>query len=154
MRILGIDYGLKRVGLALGDTDTGLAVPLRVVRWETRAHLFEDVLKAFDETEARAAVVGLPLDLEDKENLTTRQARNFALSLTRRTDVPIYLQKEGLTSVEAEGMLHEAGTWRRKKARDRDRGLVDQMAATVIVRDFLEALKTGRPARLDESEGT
>ncbi len=98
MRALGIDFGLKRVGLAVSDRTGTLVSPYKTIERTTRNALFDELLEIIQKEAVETIVVGLPLSLAGEDTLTTRQARNFAESLGRRTDVPIHLMDERLTS--------------------------------------------------------
>jgi putative Holliday junction resolvase len=115
MKLLGIDYGQKRIGLAIAQS--GMAFPLKTLAKTTRDKLFADLLAVIEAEGAEAVVLGLPLDMEGKETLTTRQVLNFRDSLARRTDLPI----------------HQAGVPARRHAE-----MLDQMAAVCILEIYLE----------------
>jgi putative Holliday junction resolvase len=131
MKLLGIDYGQKRIGLAVARE--GLAFPLKTLAKGTRDRLFADLLDVIASEGAEAIVLGLPLDLHGKKTLTTRQVLNFRDSLARRTEVPIHLVNEALTSFDARERLREAGVPARKQGE-----MLDQMAAVCILETFLE----------------
>lgn len=115
MRALGIDFGLKRVGLAVSDPTGTLVSPYRTIERTTRDALFDELLDILDKESVEAVVVGLPLSLNGEDTLTTRQARNFADSLGRRTELPIHLMDERLTSAQAEEELNAAGIRGKKR---------------------------------------
>ncbi len=131
-RYLAIDFGLKRVGLAVAGPNNTLVFPLKTLFRTTRAAFFEELLATIEEESIQALVVGLPLDIDGNEQLISRQVRNFAASLARRVSLPIYLENEVLTSFEASSRLDEARVFgnRRKK-------VLDQMAAVAILESFL-----------------
>lgn len=133
MRALGIDFGLKRVGLAVSDPTGTLVSPYRTIERTTRDALFDELLDILDKESVEAVVVGLPLSLNGEDTLTTRQARNFADSLGRRTELPIHLMDERLTSAQAEEELNAAGIRGKKK-----KMALDSQAAVVILRSWLE----------------
>jgi putative Holliday junction resolvase len=133
VRALGIDFGLKRVGLAISDRSGILVSPYLTLERTTRDALFEAIIEIIRKEAVEAIVVGLPLSMDGEDTLTTRQARNFAQSLGRRTDLPIHLADERLTSAQAEEELNAAdlrGT-KRKMA-------LDSQAAVIILRTWLE----------------
>ena len=133
MRALGIDFGLKRVGLAVSDPTGTLVSPLKTIERKTRDGLFDELTEIIHNESIDAVVVGLPLSLEGEDTLTTRQARNFAESLGRRTDVPIHLMDERLSSAEAEEELNAAGLRGKKR-----KMALDSQAAVIILRSWLE----------------
>jgi putative Holliday junction resolvase len=133
MRLLGIDFGLKRIGLAITDAEARMAFPLKTVERTTREAAFEEILDVIRDEDVAKVVVGLPLDLEGEATLSTRQAVNFARSLERRTDIPVAFADERLTSAEAEERLHEAGV-----SGKRLKNALDSQAAVLILESYIE----------------
>ncbi|WP_461210343.1 Holliday junction resolvase RuvX [Desulfocurvus sp. DL9XJH121] len=140
MRILGIDFGLKRVGLALTDGLGTMAFPHATLTRTTRDALFEEILRVIEAEGVEEIVVGLPLLLDGGDSLTTRQARNFAASLARRTDRPVVLVDERLSSEAAEQDLLQAGMGRRAKRKE----VLDQQAAVRILETRLQQTREAR----------
>ncbi|MBF0481003.1 MAG: Holliday junction resolvase RuvX [Desulfovibrionaceae bacterium] len=137
MRILAIDLGTKRVGLALADAGTRFAYPHATLARGARAKLFEDIARIVREQDVGEIVVGLPLALDGGETLGSRQARNFADSLRRRLDTPLILVNEALTSEAAKDDLVAAG---RKGARLA--AVLDQQAAVHILQTYFSQART------------
>ena len=133
MRALGIDFGLKRVGLAVSDRTATLVSPFKTIERTTRNALFDELLDIIVKESVEVIVVGLPLALNGDDTLTTRQARNFAESLSRRTEIPIHLMDERLTSAQAEEELNAANVRGKKR-----KMALDSQAAVVILRSWLE----------------
>ena len=133
MRALGIDFGLKRVGLAVSDRTGTLVSPYKTIERTTRGALFDELLEIIQKESVEAIVVGLPLSMDGEDTLTTRQARNFADSLGRRTELPLHLMDERLTSAQAEEELNAAGMRGKKK-----KMALDSQAAVVILRSWIE----------------
>ncbi|SKA73361.1 putative holliday junction resolvase [Paucidesulfovibrio gracilis DSM 16080] len=137
MRALGIDFGLKRVGLAISNPEGTMAFPRSAIVRTTKDKFFKELLDVIDGEGVEHIVVGLPLALDGSDTETTRQARNFAQRLGRRTPLPIELVDERLTSAEAEERLKEAGLCgKKRKAR------LDSQAAVIILETWLA---TNRP---------
>jgi len=134
MRALGIDFGLKRVGLALSDPTGTLVSPYRTIERTTRDALFDELAEILQKESVEVVVIGLPLSLEGEDTLTTRQVRNFAESLARRTELPIHLMDERLSSAQAEEELNAAGVRGKKR-----KAVLDSQAAAVILRSWLES---------------
>jgi putative Holliday junction resolvase len=143
MRTLGVDFGLKRIGLALSDDSGILARPWRTVTaGPTPRASAESVAalvargRARDDDEAAgigAIVVGLPRRLSGEDTDQSQPARDFAAALGALTGVGVALQDERLSSVEAESRLAvREKDWRRRKAR------LDAAAAAVILQDYLD----------------
>ncbi|MDO9633097.1 MAG: Holliday junction resolvase RuvX [Humidesulfovibrio sp.] len=137
MRTLGIDFGTKRVGLAITDPDGRMAFARKSIERTTRDDLFAAIVGLVEAEGVGAVVVGLPLTLEGEDSLTTRQARNFAESLGRRISCPIHLVDERLSSVAAEEQLKEAGLCSRKR-----KERLDSQAAVQILETWI-ALNPG-----------
>ena len=133
MRLLGIDFGLKRVGLSVSDRTGTLVSPLKTIVRTTRDALFDELTEIIQDESIEAVVVGLPLSMDGQDTLTTRQARNFADSLGRRFDIPIHLMDERLTSAQAEEELNAADVRGKKR-----KMALDSQAAVIILRSWLE----------------
>jgi len=132
MRALGIDFGLKRVGLSTSDRTGTLVSPYKTLERTTRDKLFDELLEIIQKEAVEAIVVGLPLSMDGEDTLTTQQVRNFAASLERRVDLPIHLVDERLSSIAAEDELKEAGLWDRKRKKN-----LDSQAAKIILETWL-----------------
>lgn len=132
MKYLCLDYGEKRTGYAVSDQGGSLAFPRGVLLKKSREAFFADLLGLLNAEGAEAVVVGLPLRSDGSDSLTTRQVRNFAASLARRVDLPLYFMEEAYSSAEAESMLKDSG----QRADKRD-GRVDSLAAARILESFL-----------------
>ncbi len=139
VKVLGIDFGLKRVGCAFVDTTVRLAYPLPVIQRTTRQKMFEELQNIVQKQEARLVVVGLPLGLDGQETETSRQVRNFTASLARRLgeNIQIHLVDERFSSLEAESQLREAGTKLKKIKKS-----LDSQAAVIILNTWLSNQKT------------
>lgn len=135
-RVLALDIGRSRTGLAISDVTGTLATPLGVI---TAQPPLADVLRTADQLAAEAdglaaIVVGRPLHLDGRPSEQTAEVDAFVARLRTRTTLPVYLQDERLSSVEAEARLAVRETdWRRRKAR------LDAAAAAVILQEFLDA---------------
>jgi putative Holliday junction resolvase len=143
--VLGVDFGRRRVGLALSDASATLATPFRVMPAggtpaESARQLVALLRAAAPEEplrEVRAVVVGLPRRLNGEDTDQTGPAREFARALGDAAGLPVHLQDERLTSREAESRLAVRDRdWRSRKAR------LDAAAAAVILQDYLDAAPT------------
>lgn len=139
MRVLGIDYGRRRVGLALSDATATLATPWRQLdRPPSEAHTLARLLQAIAELRETddglaAIVVGWPRALDGGATEETARVEAFASALRARLDLPVLLQDERLSSHEAESRLaRRERDWRRRKAQ------LDAAAAAVILQDYLD----------------
>lgn len=134
-RFLGIDYGTKRIGIALSDPDGRIASPVRVLRAAGSPSADADaVMAAARELEASDFVVGLPLNMDGTESEQTKTTRAFVAALETRTSSTIHIHDERLTSHAADALLAERDLTRKKrKARQ------DAVAAAIILTGFLES---------------
>lgn len=143
VRILAVDFGLARVGLALCDQGGRLAFPLATLARTTRERLFADILDIVRREGVERIVVGLPLRLDGGETESTRRARNFAASLARRSALPVVLEDERLSTVAALEDLREAGV--RGKMQ---RAAADAQAAVRILDAHLKSHAAAAPDTL------
>lgn len=136
MRILGLDYGARTVGVAICDPLGLTAQPLETVFRKEENKLrrtlarIEEICREYG---AEKIVVGLPLNMDDSEGERAALARAFGDRLALRTGLPVFYEDERLTSVEAEEVLKES----RVPPRERKK-VIDQIAASLILRSFLE----------------
>ena len=142
-RVLGIDYGERRVGLAISDATRTLARPLTTLvvsdPRDTLARVTSELERlAAEEDGVRSIVVGVPVKLDGTPGDQTRRVREFIDALAARTPLPIICVDERLTSREAESRLAIGERdWRKRKKR------LDAAAAAVILQDYLDG--RGRP---------
>lgn len=140
--LLGVDVGTARVGLAASDPHGLLAHPVDTLARDAAAGSdLERIAAEVRERRAVGVVVGLPRSLSGQEGLAARQAREYAGALQRRLEVPVRLWDERLTTVDAHRSLRSSGVPGR-----RQRGVVDQVAAVLILQAALDARRAGRPA--------
>ena len=136
-RVLGLDLGAARIGVAVSDEDRRVAVAVGTVRTGAPTDLrsIAALVRAHGVT---TVVVGEPLLMSGEAGEAARHARAFADALRAVVDVPVELFDERLTTVEAERRLADAGVGGRRR-----RGVVDQVAATVILQAYLDARRGG-----------
>lgn len=132
--ILGIDFGQKRIGFAVGQTLTRLANPLATVNndgafWQTLKHQIE-------QWNISQIVLGLPLDMAGKEQEITRQVKNFSKKVQQHTQLPVHFVDERLTSFAAERQFKESRQSNLSKAKDKSQ--IDAMAAQIILQSWLD----------------
>ncbi len=125
MRILGIDYGKSKVGLAIAESS--LPYPLGVVRFKTEDDLLDKILNIVKEEKIEKLVVGLSEGKMEKETLA------FVAKLGERLSIPIFLQDETLTTLEAQKLSIEAGIGQKKRKR-----FEDAYSACLILQNYLE----------------
>lgn len=137
--LLAFDFGLKRIGVAVGDRETRLAHPIETISEEANAPRFARIESLIAEWRPVGLVVGLPLSLEGEEHEMTRRCRRFANQLHGRFGLPVSLVDERLTSAAAESRLAEAGVYGKQR-----KAALDSLAAQEILQDYLDNDETTR----------
>lgn len=133
-RILAIDYGSRRIGLAVTDPLGITAQGLETLQRKNKRSDFARLEKLLREYEVREIVLGYPLRMSGQEGTQSQKVAEFAQELRRRFQLPVRLWDERLTSAEANRLLREADISIRKRA-----AAVDRIAATLILQSFLQA---------------
>jgi len=134
-RVLGIDFGDARIGLAASDPSGSIALPLDTLERVGPRQDVERIARRVRELEARVVVVGLPKLLSGAEGRQAALTREFADRLARRLgDVPVELWDERLTTAEAERTMISGGVGRRRR-----KTRVDPIAAALILQGYLDA---------------
>ena len=136
--ILAFDFGERRVGVAVGEGELGLAHPLTTIASERTDQRFDAIAALIAEWKPARLVVGLPLHMDDTPHAMTARARRFARQLEGRFKLPVELVDERLTTREAASMLHEAGVESRRQKTVRD-----QVAAQRILQAYLDRARDG-----------
>src|SRR5690606_12237930 len=138
-RILGIDFGERRIGLAISDPTATLAQPLPpIVRRRGKRPPAAQVARIALEHEVEEIVVGLPLTPEGEENDWTREVRRFGETIGERTGLPVVYVDERFTSARAERAIRALGL-RKRDREQKDR--VDTAAAMLILQSHLDRRK-------------
>lgn len=140
-RLLAIDLGEVRVGLALSDPGQVLASPAEVLQVARNADgpTLDALVKAVARHEAAGLVVGLPRKLDGREDASAKRARWFADRLRERTGLPVLLRDERFTTVEAERVLLDADVSRAGRKEN-----IDKVAASVLLQGVLEQQRRTR----------
>lgn len=131
--VLAFDFGVKRIGVAVGDRETRLAHPLETIAAEASAPRFARIEALIAEWRPAELVVGLPLSLDGEEHETSRRCRRFANQLHGRFGLPVRLVDERLTSAVADTRLREVGLDGRAR-----KAVIDRVAAQEILQSYLE----------------
>jgi putative Holliday junction resolvase len=133
-RILGIDYGSVRIGLAVSDPDRKIAFPLATYTRHSRNSDATYYLELIEQEEIGALVVGLPVHLSGREGQKAREAREFGKWLAEVSGLSVVFADERFTTVEAESALWSAGLTNKKRKERRDR-----VAAQIMLQAYLDA---------------
>lgn len=135
-RILSIDYGKKRIGLALTDPMKIIASPLKTIQAGKNAQETVDILlKEIASHDIETIVIGLPLHLSNEESETSLLVRKLKEDLEAKISIPIILWDERLTSKQVERVMMEGNVKRKKRSQH-----VDTLSATLILQSYLDTL--------------
>ena len=140
MRILAVDHGEKRIGLAISDTTGTIANPLSVVQHVSRAIDAAQVATIASEQEAGMIVIGQSFNDDGRPNLAGRRAARFAEALQGQTDIPIQMWDESFSTQQARTARIQMGVSRKQRS-----GHLDEIAATVILQSYLDAHSSPNP---------
>ncbi len=136
-RVLAIDYGLRRIGIAVSDATGTLASPVTTLgRRAGKRPPIARILELAGKLGARGFVVGLPLQEDGGENDWTAEVRDFGRRLEARSGLPVHFADERYSSLEAEARIRSIGL--RRKAKE-DKARIDAGAAAIILQDWLDA---------------
>ena len=136
MRVLAVDFGERRIGLALSDPTRTIAQPLpTLVRRAGKRIPFGKILEIISQNDVAQLVLGLPLTMSGDDSDWTRTVREFGEQLAKRSGLPVELVDERLTSVRAEKAVRELGL--KKKAREQ-KERIDSAAAMILLQMYLD----------------
>lgn len=136
-RVLALDFGTRRIGVAVSDPTRTIASPLTTLtRRAGKRPPWAEISRLVAELEVGELVVGLPLDLAGNEGEWAAEVRAFGAELARRTGLPVRWVDERLSSVEAERVVRGMGL---KRSQREDKARIDAMAAALILQGFLES---------------
>ena len=135
--ILGIDLGKKRTGIAVSDINQKIASPLKVIENMKFNEILNILEKIVNERNICAIIVGDPINMDGSIGPKSQSSRSFIKNLSKELDIPILLWDERLTTVSAERSLLEADISRKKRQQ-----LIDKIAASIILQNFLDYLNT------------
>ena len=136
MRIIGLDVGEKRTGVAISDESALIAQPLKVIERKSREKVIEEILKIADSYGADEIVIGVPYNMDGSVGKAAQGVLKFASLLKEKTGLKIIEWDERLSTVAIEKVLISADVSRKKR-----KGVVDKLAAAYILQGYLEARK-------------
>jgi putative Holliday junction resolvase len=137
--LFGFDFGMKRIGVAVGQTVTKSARPLATIQAAQGSPHWDSLTKLVKKWHPDAFIVGIPLNMDGSEQPLTQAAQKFADLLRERFQLPVYGMDERLTSVEAKARVFTEGGYKALKNTE-----IDSVAAQLILQNWL--------AQMDESE--
>ena len=133
MVILALDYGEKRIGAAVGNSDLKTSTPIKPLKNISKELLIFEIKKLIDDYEISLVVIGYPLHMDGSESLMSKRVKKFRNLIQRESGLEVKLIDERLTSFEAEEMLKDSrGDIRKSKY------LIDSVSAHIILIEYLE----------------
>jgi putative Holliday junction resolvase len=148
MRLIGLDVGEARIGVAASDPTGTLASARTVLQRRPEEAALRALLHLIEEEQAEAVVVGLPRSLSGELHSQAALVQAFAERLRSQISIPLYFWDERLSTVAAEREMRAAGT-----RRDRRRAMVDAVAAAIILQNYLDAHRAqGHPPPEDAGD--
>jgi putative Holliday junction resolvase len=138
-RVLSVDLGKRRIGLAISDAEGLSAQPLDALQRRTLADDLKRICAIAKDRKTRRILVGLPLHMDGRESPMSEECRRFAGKLGEASGLPVEMHDERLTSVEAEEMLRARGWSLERLLKEKKKGTVDRLAAAVLLEDWMSA---------------
>lgn len=133
MKLIGLDVGTVRIGVATSDIMQILATPYETYKRRTPYLDARYIIELAEKLQAEKLVFGLPLKLDGTEGDSAKMARELADKVSQLSSLPIVFQDERLSTVSAERILIETGTRRKER-----KGQIDQIAATIILQNYID----------------
>lgn len=139
-RVMGVDFGEARIGVALSDPTRTLATPLTTIHEKDKGLQIKRVAALASEHEVAQLVVGIPYMLDGSVGDMAEMAEKFAAKLEATTGLPVARWDERFSSITAEDALRVADGGRKKKKKkgQHDKGRIDQAAAAVLLQEWLD----------------
>ena len=150
MRLLGLDYGSKTVGVAVSDPLGYTAQPLETITRKEENKLRRTLARIEELTKEyriEKIILGYPVNMDGSAGERAELALAFQAMLERRTGLEVVMQDERLTTVAADEILQECGMPREKR-----KSVIDQVAAGIILQDFMENMKKSSAASAERSD--
>lgn len=135
-RLLGIDFGNKRIGLALSDPSGTIATGYMTIQNDETT--YSRISEIVNEKEVGSIVIGLPITLKGGESQKTKEVRNFSSDLQKKVDVPVLFQDERFTTKNAMATMISMNTTQKQR---RQKGKIDEIAAAIILQAYLDGEK-------------
>lgn len=145
MKVLALDIGEKRIGIAVGDTETKIAIPLNNMSAQEVLSLSVSFRNLVGDHEPELLLVGLPLTLAGQEGKQAQGIRRTAQRIAASLGIPLAFEDERLSSAQAKRYLREAGFTEKEM-----RGKIDMLAASIVLQAFLDTDKVDSAYRTDE----
>lgn len=144
-RVLGLDIGHKRTGIAISDESQRISFPQGIIETEDRGVWIEQISQRVEENQIGEILVGLPLNQHGEEGEDARKIREFIALLRAKLIIPVVEWDERFTTVQAERALIFGDISRKKRKR-----VVDQTAATILLQSYLDSLHFQKSGSCEE----
>ena len=135
MRILAIDYGERRTGIAVSDKMGMTAQGLDTIEVKDESEIPDIVVQNAKDTGAETIVIGLPLNMDGTESEKSRKVREFGAVLAEKTSLPVVFWDERMTSMQAKRVMQELN-----KKTYKNKQLIDKISATLILQEYLKTI--------------
>ena len=135
MRVLAVDYGERRTGIAVSDEIGITAQGLETIEVKDESEILSRVAQIAKETGAGTIVVGLPLNMDGTESEKSRKVREFGALLAEETSLPVLFRDERMTSKQAQRVMHELN-----KKTFKNKPMIDRISATLILQEYLKTI--------------
>jgi len=135
-RLMGLDYGEKRIGVALSDPTNILVSPHSIIKRENFEKDIDKIIQICNEYLVIKIIIGLPLNNEGKEGFQAKRIRNFVEKLKKKIEIPIEFIDESFSSIEAESLMIKNKKSRLKRKKDNDK-----IAASIILQNYIKENK-------------
>jgi len=137
MRVLGLDIGDRRIGVAMSDPIGILASPLTQINRTGTEVAIEAILKIIRQYEVERIIAGLPYSIDGSKGPQVQKVESFLKKLSKRLDIPIETWDESYTTMAAESKMIEGGV-----RKDRRKKQIDAAAAAIILQEYLDTIRT------------
>ncbi|MBI4405937.1 MAG: Holliday junction resolvase RuvX [Deltaproteobacteria bacterium] len=145
-RIMGLDIGLKRTGVAISDENQSISLPRSVIEATDKQTWLSKVRTFVENEDIEKIVVGIPLNQHGEEGTDAQKIRQFIALLQERLNVPVIEWDERFTTAQAERSMIAADLSRAKRKK-----IVDKVAATILLQSYLDSLRFSEHSPCDES---
>jgi putative Holliday junction resolvase len=135
-RVLALDLGERRIGVALSDVYGSLATPLMTISAKPRPEAIREIAKLVADYQVAELVIGLPLTLRGEIGPQAQSVKSFAGEIAKALSIPVYFFDERLSSAAADHMMRELGIKLEKRKQH-----IDQIAASIILQDYLDSTR-------------
>ncbi len=136
MNILSIDHGLKRIGLAIGNSDRKIATPISHINNMSEIFVIDQIKSIIKDYEIEEIIIGIPLDEDGNDSLQSDKVRKFAYLLKKNVNLNLFGIDERFSSVDSEKILIDVDLSRKKRKKN-----IDSLSASIILQRYFDGNK-------------